>query len=208
MPGQYAGGIGENGADALREFVTQGGTLVALGNASLFAIEQFNLPVTNAVAGLRSSQFFCSGSLLRVEINEPNHPVVAGLPATPGDDVRAQPGVRHAARFPRPGAGQLSKDRNPLLSGFLLGADRIEGKAAALDADYGQGHIVLLGFRPQWRGQSHGTYKFLFNALYYSPPWRPRPAGGGGARRQGGRGGGNAAAGRLAAGGRSGEDRE
>ena len=80
------------------------------------------------------------------------------------------------------------KDRNPLVSGFLLGAQVIEGKAAALDANYGSGHVILLGFRPQWRGQSHGTYKFLFNALYFNSSMAPESPSGGG---RGGRGGGN-----------------
>ena len=84
VPGQYAGGIGEEGAQALRDFVTAGGTLVTMGNAASFAIEQFNLPVANALAGLRQDQFFCSGSLLRVEIHRPRTiPLVAGLPAMP-----------------------------------------------------------------------------------------------------------------------------
>jgi hypothetical protein len=193
VPGQYAGGIGENGADALREFVTQGGTLVALGNASLFAIEQFNLGITNAVAGLNQNQFFCSGSLLRVELSNPNHPVNAGLPATPAIMFERNPVFETRPNFRGRVLASYPRDRNPLLSGFLLGADRIEGKAAALDADYGQGHIILLGFRPQWRGQSHGTYKFLFNALYYSSAMAEPGGsgeGGGGRGGRGGRGGG------------------
>ena len=42
-----------------------------------------------------------------------------------------------------------------------------EQKIAALDAVYGKGHVILLGFKPQWRGQSHGSYKFFLNAFYY-----------------------------------------
>ncbi len=62
------------------------------------------------------------------------------------------------ARYPR--------ERSPLESGYLAGADRIEGKIAALSADLGKGHVILLGFKPQWRGQSHAGYKFFFNSLY------------------------------------------
>ena len=169
VPGQYAGGIEETGAQALREFVEKGGTVVTLGNASLFAIEQFNLPVTNVVQGLTSSQFFCSGSILRVEIADANHPVVAGLPARPAVMFERNPVFETKTGFRGKVLATYVKDRNPLLSGFLIGADRIQGKAAAIDANYGQGHVILLGFRPQWRGQSHGTYKFLFNSLFYGP---------------------------------------
>jgi hypothetical protein len=188
VPGQYAGGIGEEGAQALRDFVTAGGTLVTLGNAASFAIEQFNLPVTNALAGLRQDQFFCSGSLLRVEIADPKHPLVAGLPLTPAVMFERNQAFDTRPTFRGKVLASYVKDRNPLVSGFLLGADVIQGKAAALDANYGSGHIVILGFRPQWRGQSHGTYKFLFNALYYNPSMAPETAAGAG---RGGRGGGN-----------------
>jgi hypothetical protein len=184
VPGEYAGGIAESGADALREFVSAGGTLVALGNASLFPIEQFNLPVANALAGLQPNQFFCSGTLLKVEIREPNHPVVAGLPADP--TVMFE---RNVAFDTKPGfRGKIlaayPKERNPLRSGYLVGPEHLQGKAAALDVEYGKGHVILIGFRTQWRAQAHGTYKFLFNALYYNPSMAPEsvPAGGRGAR--------------------------
>jgi Zinc carboxypeptidase len=189
VPGRYAGGIGQQGAQALRDFADAGGTVIALGNASLFAIEQFNLQVTNVVGSLNQSQFFCSGALLRAEIKEAGHPVVAGLPAQPALMFERNPVFETKPGFRGTVLAAYLKDRNPLLSGFLLGAERIEGKAAAIDADYGKGHIILLGFRPQWRGQSHGTYKFLFNALYYNPSMAPAAPAAPAAATAGGRGG-------------------
>ena len=189
VPGQYAGGIGDTGAQALRDFVTQGGTLVTLGNATLFAMDEFKLELTNVVAGLRQEQFFCSGSLLRVEVKEPNHPVMAGLPASLPVMFERNPVFDTKPGFRGKVLASYLKDRNPLMSGFLLGADLIQGKAAALDANYGTGHIILLAFRPQWRGQSHGTYKFVFNALYYGPSMAPEVPERGG---RGGRGAANA----------------
>lgn len=188
VPGRYAGGIGDEGVEALREFVEQGGTLVTLGNASQFAIDRFSLPVTNVVAGLRSEEFFCSGAILRTDVKE--HPVTAGMP--PQADILFE---RNEVFDTKPGfrgtvlASYIS-NRNPLRSGYLIGADRIEGKAAAIDAVLGQGHVVLIGFRTQWRGQSHGTYKFLFNALYYSNSMAPALPAASEPPREGGRGGG------------------
>ena len=93
IPGEYAGGIGEPGAEALRNFVREGGTLIAFNNATLFAIEQFHLPVTNLLGSLTPEQFYCSGSLLRVELRDTAHAAVQGLPREPDRDVRARPGV-------------------------------------------------------------------------------------------------------------------
>jgi hypothetical protein len=187
VPGRYAGGIGDEGVEALREFVEQGGTLVTLGNASQFAIDRFSLPVTNIVAGLRSDEFFCSGALLRTDVKE--HPVTAGLPAQAdilferNEVFDTKPGFRGTV------LASYIANRNPLRSGYLIGADRIEGKAAALDVVLGQGHVILIGFRTQWRGQSHGTYKFLFNAMYYNNSMAPALPAATEPPKEGGRGG-------------------
>jgi hypothetical protein len=166
IPDRYAGGIGSEGADALREFVNDGGTLITFNNASLFAIDQFHLPVTNALAGLNPNQFLCSGCLLKVQLEDPKNPLVAGLSPDPIVMFERGPAFDTRPDFKGTVLARYVRDRSPLESGYLAGPDRIEGKIAALDVDYGKGHVILLGFRPQWRGQSHGTYKFFFNALY------------------------------------------
>jgi hypothetical protein len=180
MPDEYTGGLGEAGVKALREFVAAGGTLVCLNRASDFAIEQFKLPVRDVVDGLPRTDFYVPGSILRIELDT-NDPLAKGMPHESiawvenspvfegANDITFgsgpnqiggrffPPNVRVIARYPA--------DKDPLLSGWLLGAERIKGKAALLEVTVGKGRIILFGFRPQYRGQSLATYPLFFNAI-------------------------------------------
>ena len=168
VPGEYAGGLGPLGAAALRDFVTSGGTLIAFNNASLYAIDDLGLPVKNVLAGLKPEEFYCSGALLRVEASDSGASVLWGLPRDPIVMFERGPAFETKEEFLGRTLATYPKEQSPLASGYLLHPDRIQGKAAALEVAYGKGRVFLLGFRPQWRGQSHGTYKFIFNALYES----------------------------------------
>ena len=168
MPSEYTGGLGEQGVKALREFVEQGGTLVCLNRASDFAIEQFKLPIRDVTDGLPRTDFYVPGSILHIELDT-NDPIGAGMPKesiawvenSPVFEIKSDPlalaRVKIIAAYP--------KDKDPLLSGWLLGGDRIKGKAALVEVGLGKGRIILFGFRPQYRGQSLATYPLFFNAI-------------------------------------------
>jgi hypothetical protein len=166
IPERYAGGIGEEGVDALKDFVSEGGTLVAFNNATMFAIDQFSLPVTNALAGVNATDFFCSGCLLSIHVEDQKNSLATGMLPDPAVMFERSPAFDTKPEFKGSVLARYPKERNPLLSGALIGPAKIQGKAAALNVDYGKGHIILLGFRPQWRGQSQGTYKLFMNAFY------------------------------------------
>jgi len=125
----------------------------------------------DVVAGLARTEFYVPGSILRIELDTA-HPIADGMPEktiawaedSPVFEVTDVPGasvppsaVRVVAWYPT--------NQNPLLSGWLLGAERIKGKAALVDVKMGQGHVILFGFRPQYRAQSLATYPLFFNAL-------------------------------------------
>jgi hypothetical protein len=165
-PPEYRSGIGEEGVDELKSFVEAGGTLVTLGDATEFAIDKFELQVRNVLKGTDIGDFFCPGSTLRVRFaNEQplaygmpseglvlfwNSPAFAIIPSHHND--RYETLVRYA-------------DDQLLQSGWLIGERHLTKKSAMLSARYGEGRVILIGFRTQNRAQTHGTFKLLFNTL-------------------------------------------
>ena len=181
LPPQYVGGVGDAGVANLKRFVEDGGTLVTLRDACLFALETMGLPVSDALKGLRPmgrgdpegpaqvAKFASPGSVLKMEFN-PTHPVAYGMPdVAPAmfyQGTAFDVGSASGARAPRVIAKYPGK--NLLMSGFLQGEQYLQNKAAAVEVPVGQGRVVLLGFAVQNRAQPHGTFKLLFNALFYS----------------------------------------
>lgn len=164
-PPELTGGITEAGVENLRRFVEDGGTLVCWDESTDFAIKRFGLPVRNVLEGLRPSDFYCPGSILGVEVDT-SHPLARGM-ARAADvyfvnsaafEVTDAKRARVVARY--------AEVKEALLrSGWLLGAQYLAGRAALVETTLGKGRVVLFGFRPQHRGQTWGTFPFIFNAI-------------------------------------------
>ncbi len=186
-PEEYKGGIGEEGLEALRQFVRNGGTLVLLDGSAELALESWAVPLKNVLKGVKRADFSCPGSLLKIQVDT-RHPVAYGMPEdatavfinSPAFDLA--PGfsytdVKVIARYPA---------TNPLQSGWIRGDEYLHSRIAAAEVSYEQGRIILLGFRAQFRAQPHNTFKLLFNALHYSAAESPQSGAasnrGGGAR--------------------------
>ncbi|MDA1081892.1 MAG: M14 family metallopeptidase [Gemmatimonadetes bacterium] len=166
----------ENTIPKLKEFVEQGGRLIAIGASSINAAEQFGFPVTNHLvertptgtspAELPSEKFYVPGSLLEVAYDtttlsargqDPrgivfyNNSPVLRL----GPDAAAR-GVKPIAWFDNPA---------PLKSGWAWGQNYLEGGVAMAEGKYGQGTVYMFGPEITFRAQPHGTFKLLFNSI-------------------------------------------
>ena len=169
VPEEYRGGIGEKGRAAIRKFVADGGTLITMGGSSDFALRTFELPVKNSLEGVKTSEFSCPGSFLRIFVDNRN-PLAYGMPdeatAVFKGDAVFEPvpefsytALKVVARYP---------GFNPLQSGWIRGAEHLYNRIAAAEVIYKKGRIVLIGFRPQHRAQAHNTFKLLFNSIHLS----------------------------------------
>jgi hypothetical protein len=162
LPVEYTGGITDRGVKNLKDFVENGGTMICFDASCELPIKQFNLPIRNVLEGLKSSDFYCPGSIVSLEVDNRN-PIASTLPTIlPAYFINSSafestdPSVRVIARY--------AKD-NVLRSGWLLGEDRLMGQIALAEASLGKGRIVLFAFRPQHRGQTWSTFPLIWNAI-------------------------------------------
>lgn len=178
---EYTGGIELDGLLELDRFVRAGGTLLCFDQSSDIPVNYFPLPVRTRIrtsAGESESQgqvpdsaYYSPGSILRGKVDN-KHPLAFGMPeditffTTGGQafDIALDAEANKGEREVRSIAKYASKDL--LASGYLQGERVVAGKDLMLEARHGQGKVILYGFRPQFRGQSFGTFKLVLNALY------------------------------------------
>jgi hypothetical protein len=162
-PEEFAGGIGEAGAENLKKFVEAGGKLICFDDSCELVIKRFNLPLKNVLSGLKRNEFYNPGSIVKLQIDRAN-PLARGLKEetaayftnSSAFEVTDESRVKTVARY-------AAKDA--LLSGWMLGEKFVNGKTALAETAYGKGKIVLFAFRPQHRGQTFATFPLIFNAL-------------------------------------------
>ena len=164
---EYADRLSAADVTSFEQFVRGGGTLICLNTASTFAIQQFKLPVRNVVAGLRPEEFFLHGTIVEVTADGTSQ-VMAGLPEKAAVFADNSPVFETLEGFKGRVLAKYADSGSPLLSGYLIGEKLMAGKAAALEVQLDAGRVILLGFRPGWRGQPFGTFKVLFNAALSS----------------------------------------
>ena len=165
-PPEYRSGLGDEGKKALKEFVEKGGTLVCLGDSSMYAVEALEMMVANVLDKVPAKEFHCPGSTIHIEVDT-EHPIAYGMPENALALFWNSPAFKI---IPSPDNHKYTviasyPESDLLESGWLVGEEKLANKIAALQAEVGEGKVVLIGLRCQHRCQTHGTFKLLFNCL-------------------------------------------
>jgi hypothetical protein len=169
VPPNYTGGIEQQGVMNLKEFVETGGVLLCLEASSDFAIDEFNLPVKDSLKNVKPEEFSCPGSLLRLEFDN-NHPVAYGMNKKAAGFFSRDPVFTIQPSFKdNQKAVTIGKypSQNLLMSGYLVGENKLYNKSSVVEVEYNKGKIILFGLAVHNRVQSLGTIRLLLNAILY-----------------------------------------
>jgi len=179
-PPEYRGRLGgiteDRTGPQLKNFADAGGTIVTIGSSTSLA-GLFGIPVKNYLTEmgpdgkerpLPGEKFFIPGSLLRVNVDNTD-PLAYGMPGQVDVFFDSSPVFKLGpdAALKHTSAVGWYSGTNVLDSGWAWGQQYLDGGTAVAEATLGEGKVVLLGPEVNFRDQPHGTYKLLFNGLYY-----------------------------------------
>ncbi|MEJ7763009.1 MAG: hypothetical protein WKF80_09490, partial [Thermomicrobiales bacterium] len=167
-PAEWAGGIDEACLVALRAFGEGGGTVIGLGEAVGVVIEAFDLPISNVAASLGKDLYAAPGAMVGFDIAT-SHPLARGFAPT-GQAMHVGPVVLDLKREEDDGLTVAARYRRgqPVLAGWMRGGRRLAGTPAVVESQTDGGRAILIAFRPQFRGQTPVSYRWLFNAIWRS----------------------------------------
>lgn len=180
IPEEYRSWLGTITADKtipqLKDFVNAGGSIVTIGSSTSMA-DLLGVPVNNYLTEmgpngkprpLPSEKFYIPGSLMKITINN-NDPLAYGMPKTVDVDFDRAPVFRMDPDAQLKHAAPVAWFSGPktLQSGWAWGQQYLDGGTAIVDSSVGAGKVFVFGPEIAFRGQEQGTYKLLFNSLYY-----------------------------------------
>jgi hypothetical protein len=157
----------------LKEFVDGGGTLIAAGRSTAIAAD-LGLPISSALVDgkgdsarpLKPEQYYVPGSVLRMSVDNTS-------PLGYGFEQQVDVFFDNSPVFRLGQSNAINRvawfsSTAPLRSGWAWGQQYLENGVTIVDAQAGRGRVLLFGPEVDFRAQSHGTFKFLFNAVYYA----------------------------------------
>ncbi|UCH63759.1 MAG: hypothetical protein JSU77_04745 [Fidelibacterota bacterium] len=165
MPIKYRGGIGKEGAENIKRYLLDGGTVLFFGRAGNFAIDELSAPASNVLNDVKSDDFYAPGSIFQVDLDTDSH-LTYGMPATASIYFIQDPVYALMAGLKPHRETAVYGHTNTLLSGWVEGEKHLHNRVALAEVTTGKGRAILYGFRVQNRAQTWGTFKLLFNALY------------------------------------------
>jgi hypothetical protein len=156
----------------LKEFLEAGGTVITIGTSTNLAYHM-GLPVTNALLDektdkpLSGTKYFIPGSILQVAFDSTQQ-AAWGMPAVGDINFDNSPVFKLDATAAAKGVKPIAwfTTDKPLRSGWAWGQAYLKDGVAAFVAPVGKGTLYAFGPEITFRGQSHGTFKLLFNGLY------------------------------------------
>ncbi|MBX3401637.1 MAG: peptidase [Gemmataceae bacterium] len=173
----------------LKAFLDAGGTILSIGSATRLG-RDLGVPVANHLADLDdpakertggATKYYIPSSVLRVAV-DPSSPLAWGMEDKADVMFSMSPTFRLTGGIEPVGIKKVAwfDSKAPLRSGWAWGQDYLEGGVAIVDAKVGAGRLALFGPQVLFRGQSHGTFKLVFNGIVQStlnppPPAAPRP---------------------------------